>query len=572
MDSVFDNTQPRLEPPFTPTVAAMIGWICRQYGARDAQIRGNSRITYEELDARSSLFARGLLARGIGKGSRIALLMPDGPDFTVAFLAAARIGAVVAPLSTLFKARELQWVLKHGDFQLLLASAHYLTNNYVERLEAAFPDLEGQRAGRLVLRDAPYLRSILIWGNCDKGWAGQGAQALSDSAAEWPDIDDTVLRNVEESVVPSDLLCIIFTSGSSADPKGVVHTHAAMLRHSWQKAHRYWTVGLDGERLIGARPHFWVADLAATLFQSLLRGICLLTPDDNSAKGVLRLIKDEGATAACGNLPWLKSLVSDATLKASGYEVFITSLECAAFAKSGADGLHFLNAERARRVPLPVQQLIDRMPRSYGMTETLAAHTSIPAETLIAPDLVGACGRPMPGVRIRIVDPATGTPVKRGEIGEIQVAGYCLMNGLYKRENADTFTPDGFYASGDLGKMDEQGYINFHSRMGEMLKVRGANVAPAEVEACLMAMPNIVRAAVVGLESPGDGITLVAGVEMEPAALFDEGEIRQALRRELSAFKIPKHIFSLAMEEFPLTASGKVRKHALSAILSAMMN
>ena len=571
MDSIYEDPAPALEPPFVPTVGAMIRWARERYGNRDAQVRGRRRLTYAELDEQSSRLAKGLLAMGLGKGSRIGLLMPNGPDFTVAFMAAARIGAIVSPLSTLSKARELRWLIRYGDFQAFLTSAQYLTNDYLTRLEEAFPALTEQQSDRLALTDAPYLRSVFVWGECDRNWARSGLRLFDEVPGDRPELDDLLLEEVEKSVTPSDHLCIIFTSGSSADPKGVVHTHASVLRHSWQKAERYWTVGLDGERLVGARPHFWVAGLASTLFQALLKGICLLDPDEIDGLGVLDLIETKGATAACGNLPWLKSLASDPDLKAAGYETLITALECAVFARHTKDGLRYLNDIRAERSPIVVEQPIDRLPRSYGMTETLAAHTSIPAGTLLPPSEIGSCGLPMPGVRLKIADPATGKAVPRGEIGEVYVAGYCLMDGLYKREHGSTFNRDGYYQTGDLALMHADGFVHFHSRTGEMLKIKGANVAPAEVESCLMAMPDIVRAAVVGLTSKDSDVMLVAAVEMKQGTKFDEAAIRNSLRKELSSFKVPARILALPSDAFPLTASGKIRKPPLTEALAELL-
>jgi len=560
-----------LQPPFVPTAPNMLRWIADQYGDLEAQVRGQQRLTFRQLERQSATLARGLLAEGIGKGARVALLMPNGPSFTVAFMAAARIGALVAPLSTLFKPRELGWALRHGDFQLLMTTTNYLGHDYLGRLEETLPSLAGQTARRLWLKEAPYLRSILTWGEGDAPWGVPGVEALTASAENCPAASEELLAAVEANVAPADLLSMILTSGSTAEPKAVVHSHGAMLRVGWQKSHRFWAVGDPGDRLIGPRPQFWVAGLAATLLQTLLKGCCLLDPDDLSAAGVLNLIEKEGATGACGNLPWLKQFAADPALKDAGYEVFITALETAAFARRTADGVRFLNPTRASRAPSPAQAPLERLPHTYGMTETIAGHTSIPAGELLDEERSGYCGRPMPGVRLRLCDPATGEVVEHGEIGEIQVAGYSMMDGLYKRERPEVFTPDGWYRTGDLGVMDAEGYVRFQTRMGEMLKIKGANVSPAEVEACLNVLPGIVRSAVVGLPTPNDDPLLVAVVELRPGQAFDEGAIREALRRQLSSFKVPRRIFELSNDDFQFTASGKVIKRGLDAVVAKLI-
>jgi acyl-CoA synthetase (AMP-forming)/AMP-acid ligase II len=566
-----DSGKP-LEPPFAPTIPAMLHALADRYEDAEAEVKGDQRLTFRELERRSALLARGLLAQGIGKGSRIGLLMPNGPDFTVAFMAATRIGALVAMYSTLYQARELRVVLEHADIQLLMVADRYLRHDYLSRLEEAFPSLKGQTAGALALPEAPYLRSVLVWGECDRGWAAPGPASLEAAAAARPELDDAILARIEANVVPADLLCIIYTSGSTADPKGVAHSHGAMLRQTWQKSHRYWVLSeASGDRVISTRTHFWVAGFTASLMHCLLTGACLLVPKDGAPETILALIETEGATALCGDNLWLRSLSMDPTIAAAGYRIFLLSTDCAAVAKAVGAGVRYLNPERARLIPEPAQPPLELLARSYGMTETLSAHTLVGSGEVLPPERLNACGHPIPGVRLRIVDPTTRQPVTPGEVGEVLVAGYSLMQGLYKKERDETFTEDGMYATGDLGRIDARGDFYFHSRMGEMLKVHGANVAPIEVETCLNALPPIERSAVLGLPAADGGSLLVAAVQMRAGEAFDEAAVREALRGQLSSYKVPRRIFAMAAEDLPLTGSGKIRKPALAPLLAARL-
>jgi acyl-CoA synthetase (AMP-forming)/AMP-acid ligase II len=564
--TVSDRLRP-LEPPFTPTIPVMLHTLADRYEDHEAQVSSAGRMTFRELERRSALYARGLLAQGLGKGSRIALLMPNGPEFTVAFMAAARIGALVAPLSTLYQAPELSWVLNHADIQMLLVSDRYLRHDYLGRLEQALPSLAGQSAGELVLPEAPYLRSILVWGECDRDWAAPGPAALAEAAAAKPGMDDAFLAAVEANVVPADLLCIIHTSGSTAEPKGVVHSHGPMIRHSYQKAHLFWALG-EGDRIISTRPFFWIAGLTASLFHSLLTGCCLIAPDDGgSAEAVVKLIETERATGLCGDAGWIRSLGMNPVIEAAGYEIFRLSTDCAAFAVRTPAGPRFINPLQAIKTPAPTHPPEDRFARSYGMTETISAHTTVPANEILPEDRIGSCGQPVPGVILRIVDPNTRLPLEPGTVGELLVGGYTLMQGLYKKEREDTFTERGLYATGDLCSIDAQGYLTFNSRIGEMIKVHGANVAPMEVETSLNALPQIERSAVIGLTAADGGALLVAAVQVRPSEVFDEGAIRDQLRQRLSSYKVPKRLFALAPDEFPLTGSGKIRKSDLEVLL-----
>jgi len=560
---------PQPAPPFHPTVPEMLHYIAEQYGERDAQVRGDQRISFRDLERRSAEWARGLLAMGVTKGSRVAILMPNGVDFTLAFMAAARIGALVAPLSTLYQAPELRWVIGNADIQVLLMADSYLRHDYVERLEQAFPSLQGQTAGDLVVEDAPYLRRVLVWGGCDRGWAEPGAAALADAAATKPKMDDAFLAAIEKNVVPGDLLALIHTSGSTAEPKGVIHTHGALIRHSHQKATRYW--GLDGtDRTISNRPFFWIAGLAATFFHCLLKGSPLLLPEDQSSAEVLRLIRTEGATGMCGDANWLRSVQLDPAVAEAGYVLFRLTTDTCNFARITEDGPVFLNPARAARMPNPKQPVEDLINRSYGMTETVSAHTMMPAGQYLTPDKRGTCGKPLEGVVLKVVDEETREPVGPGVVGEILLGGYSLMQGLYKKERQDVFTADGLYPTGDTGSVDEDGYVTFSHRLGEMLKIHGANVAPAEVENTLMMLPHIARAVVVGV--PWDGeIMLVSAVEARAGHAFDEASTREELRALLSSYKVPRRIFAMAFEEFPVTGSGKVRKQLLGPMLIEKM-
>jgi acyl-CoA synthetase (AMP-forming)/AMP-acid ligase II len=556
-----EQSAPRTLPPYTPTLPQMLRHIADQYGTGEAQIRGDRRLTYRALERRSAELARGLLALGLTKGSRVGLLMPTSPEFTVFFMAAARIGAIVAPLSTLYQGPELAWVLSSADIQVLITCDRYLSHDYLARLEQTFPALDGQGFGRIALPQAPYLRSVLVWGDRgDRSWAAPIESTLQRLAAERPDIDEAMLAAVEANVTPADDLCIIHTSGSTANPKGVVHGHGPFIRHTYQMSRDFWGCG-EGDRFITTRPFFWVAGLSATLFHSLHRGCCLITPEETSGATVRHLIETEGVTALSAGADVFTTLSNDPDMQAGGYDVIQVNQDCAAIAKRTEDGWAFINPKPAGR-KAPEHLPSSRFASGFGMTETMGCHTSLPIEELLPPDKPYYNGRPVPGVLHRLVDAETRQPAAPGELGELLVSGYNLTKGLYKRERSETFTADGFYATGDVCRIDEEGYVSFSHRLGEMIKIHGANVAPLEVEICLMRLPQIARAAVVAVGRRSDPL-LVAAVEVRPGQSFDEAEIRAELRTQLSSFKVPKRIIPLEADDFPLTGSGKVKKPIL---------
>ena len=218
--------------PAPATLSELVRELADRHGDREALVQGERRIDYAGLERASAELALGLVAGGAGKGTRIALLMPNGPDCVIAWLAAARIGALVIPLSTFYPARELHWVLPHADVHTLLCRDRYLNHDYLERLEKLAPSLSGSARPPLYLSELPYLRSVWVWGEGERSWTRPGPGGTGRTGASHPGVDEELLRELEYCVTPADPTVIIYTSGSTAEPKGAVHTHGAILRHT----------------------------------------------------------------------------------------------------------------------------------------------------------------------------------------------------------------------------------------------------------------------------------------------------------------------------------------------------
>ena len=219
-------------PDFTPTVPELLHRSAARFGDHTYVVADHERLSYADADARSAAVARGLLAEGIGKGSRVGVLMPNSVDDVVAVLAVLRIGAVLVPMNTFLQTRELGWTIRHADLSMLITCPRFLNNDYLERLEEALPGLADPAVTWLVLPDAPYLRTIHVWGGSNRAWdSGSEPDVIAEAARLH--VTDAFLARVEECVVPADPAMIVYSSGSTADPKGVLLTQGTVVRHSF---------------------------------------------------------------------------------------------------------------------------------------------------------------------------------------------------------------------------------------------------------------------------------------------------------------------------------------------------
>lgn len=523
------------------TVPALLRGLAARYGARELLVADGRRLTYAEAEARSARLARALLAAGAGKGTRIGLCFPNGVEWLLGWLAAARIGALAVPVNTFFQAREMAFVLRHADVSILLSAARFLGHDYPARLEEAAPELASAASPEALRTPSlPHLRQVFAWGGAERPWLRPG-EPLEEGPGD-PALDDAFLRAVEAQVTPADPMLVIYSSGSTGDPKGAVHSQGGMLRHSYHLSLARDVRGDD--RIWSPMPFFWVGGLVFSLLGAMHHGACLLAEASFDPGRTLALLEAERATAALGWPHYGKALVEHPDLARRD-----------------------LSALRAGNLPGLLPPAVcpadpERRPNGLGMTETCGPHTYT-GEQPLPEALRGAFGRALPGVEHRITDPEHGAVLAAGELGEIRVRGPSLMQGLYKREREEVFDRDGFYPTGDLGRLTADGMLYFVGRRGEMIKAGGANVTPSEVESVIAAFAEVKEAFVVGLPDPARGEQVAAVVVPEAGAAITPDEVRARAKARLAAYKVPRHVVLAAHDELPFTPTGKVDKRAL---------
>ena len=500
-------------------------------------------VSYVELDRRSAELARALLASGAGKGARIALLAPDGIFWVTAFLAALRIGALVTCCSTLCTPKELGHMLRSSDTQFLLGARRFLGHDYADKLAAAFPDIAQGKPGALRAEAAPYLRAVWLEDAAGLDWA----DSLCDLLARADDVPAALLSAIEAQVAPSDEAVIVYTSGSTALPKAVIHTQWNVSRHPPELAKLF--LLQPDDRMLPMLPAFWLGGMAMAL-EVLSQGACLVYPSSPDHEVLLATM------AACR------------VNRVNGWGDGLARLRALA-TERGVDvdkivGLGPFRDEKGALIPVQFQSGM------LGMSETFAPHSAEKLNYRMPEDKPFCCGRPVNGYERRIVDPETGAEMPIGEVGELQLRGGALISGMYKRRREEVFTPDGFYPTGDLCRIDADDYLYFIARRNDMIKTRAANVSRLEVEAALNALPEVVTSVVTGLADDEFGQIVAAAVLPAPGTAPSEDDLRKALREELSSYKVPRRIVFIAHEsEIPRTDTGKIKLHELGQLIEA---
>lgn len=463
-------------------------------------------VTFVELDRKSAELARGLLARGVGKGSRVGFICGNSPNFAVQLAAIARIGAVAIPISTMIRANELVRVLRQSDVSGLIVQRTLLGNDYVERLCDALPELRTAAGPDLRLPQTPFLRWIASTG-ADLPASFRDVSHLTELADT---VSEALLSEIESEVHPADQMVEIYTSGSMALPKGVRHNHGpVMFRTNWIPAKLRVERGMQ---VAAALPMFWVGGL-----------IMYLLPD-----------WAVGATTICTERTMSNSRVAMGSVLAAE------------------------DLELMKQAPINW---------ALGMTETIGPYSwgdevRVPGYPLCAP-LDHIADR----YEVRVWDEDAQRVAGDGGIGEIQVRGYALTPGLHKVERAPYFEPDGFYRTGDMGLVDGD-RILFVGRNGDMIKTAGSNVSPAEVEMELQQLDGVHSAYVVGLPDPQRGQLLVAAVVPRDGAELDFADIEGKLRQRLSSYKVPRAYVAITRDEVPMLHSNKVARRQVERMMA----
>jgi fatty-acyl-CoA synthase len=517
------------------TFGGFLTEVCDRYRDNEALVFDDPRAggatvrwTYGDLEHHARRVARGLLSTGIGKGARVGILMGNRPEAVASLFGAGLIGAVVVPLSTFSPKPELSYLLGHSDVSALLLQASMGSREFA----ADVADLVTETV-------YPYLRHV----------ATLGSESWDAFLARGDEADDGLVDAVSAQVHPSDLGLIIYSSGTTDRPKGVLHNQQAPTLQFWVQARLF--ARDESTRLWCALPMFWTAGMNTAMGATLAGGGCWVMQEGFDAGDALRLIERERVTepytiphqarALEEHPDWPTRDLSSCT-KVFGKSVFT-------------------------RHPTVTGDATWNMPVGYGLSETcafFAAHPSSATRELMKQSI----GRLLPGNEMRVVEPETGRVLGPNKEGELAIRGPTLMEHYVKRTRAECFDADGFFRTGDVGTYDEDGFVHFSGRRTEMIKTGGANVSPAELEVQLRACEPVKLARVVGVPDEVLEEIVVVCVELKDGATATEDDIKGFLRQRVAAYKVPKRVLFFATGEIPMTSGEtKVKDAALLALV-----
>jgi fatty-acyl-CoA synthase/long-chain acyl-CoA synthetase len=540
------------------TVGDLLVRSAHLYPDREALVLPGSRYTFAELHDRARQVARGLVGLGVKPGDRVGLLAPNTVDYVEAFFGISLTGAVVVPLNARHKAAELGWIVDNGDLVALLTTAdedQYV--DFAEVLRTGLPSLAAAMdPRRLDLAEAPALRAaVLLSGAAQPGFLDRAAfDELAESVA--PGEVDELGRRVRVR----DVAAMLYTSGTTANPKGCMLSHEAMTRGPVDRARfRLGHGGLGtGDRDVtwAAGPLFHIAALAPFL-GSVSTGGTFLTDVYFEPGRALDLLAGERATVA---FPWFPATMQPMLDHPAFEPAALASLR--SMFLIGPSVL----LERVQDA-LPECELV----AACGMTETAGIYAISDREDSVELRAT-AQGKPSPGVEVRIIDIETGADVGPGVIGEILVRGYNVMEGYYRdpEKTAASLDQDRWLHTGDLYSWTPEGQVVFHGRLKDMLKVGGENVAAIEVESFVARHPAVLCVEVVGAPDPRLDEVPVAFVEVRPGHAVTEAELIEFCQEKIARYKVPRAVRFVEPGTWPMSAT-KINKRALRAQLAEQL-
>jgi fatty-acyl-CoA synthase len=517
--------------PASRTIPGLLDELAARFPQREALVGGEQRYTYASLRKDVRAFAKGLHALGVRKDDKVAILMGNKPEWIVADLAICILGGVMVAVNTWVTTRELHHILAHSDSTILIASDRYLKYDYFAMLNELEP-LE---------QSMPPMRQIVHVGERTY----RDSISFGDVFARGRDVPDAVIDAACVAVDGQDIAYLLYTSGSTSTPKGVQIQHFGLIENMWNIGERMHVT--EHDRLWLAVSLFWGLGCENALFNLMTHGGCVVLQESFEAGEALRIVAEERCTIFYG-MPNMVQAMYEHPDRAR-YDI-----SC-------------LRAGGTLGTPEQLQRIVDlgvtKFSTIYGLTESYGNCTVCDADDPFEVKCA-TVGKPLPGVDLRIIDVESGREQPRGAVGEVRLKGYVTI-GYYKDEdkNREAFDANGYFRTGDLGFVDEEGYLHFRGRLKEMIKTGGINVAPVEVEESLLRHPAVKLAFVTTVPDKVRDEVIAAVIVRHDGERVDAPALTEHCRRELASYKVPRLIAFVNETDLPLTTTGKLQKNRL---------
>lgn len=538
------------KPLIGKTIGDMFDEIAETYPDNDAivSLQQGKRYTYREFQKEINRIAKGLMSLGFKKGDRVAIWATNIAEWVMVQVATAKAGIIMINVNPAYRTHELEYVLRQSETQALLLIDRFKTSDYVGMVNEVCPELKASKPGQLNSEGLPFLKTVILI----RGEKQPGMLGWDEFLRMGDEMPDAVLCSQQCTLDFDDPINIMYTSGTTGFPKGVVLTHHNLVNNGY-------FIGecmsfTDKDRLCIPVPFYHCFGMVLSNLACMTHGATMVLPSEYfDPVAVMEAIQGERCTAVHG-VPTM----------------FIAELEHPDFMKYDFGTLR-TGIMAGSPCPIEYMRKVSTLMNMREVVITYGQTESSPGLTMSSTDdplekRVSTVGQPMPHCELKIVDPKTGKMVQRGQPGEICARGYMIMRGYYKNKDATDLAIDeeGWLHTGDLGTLDDEDYCKITGRLKDMVIRGGENIYPREVEEFLYEHPAVSDVQVIGVPDKKYGEELVAWVKLKGGSTVTAEELKEFCKGKIAHYKIPRYI--KFADDFPMTISGKIQKYKMREI------
>ena len=539
---------------FNLTIGQYIEKLAKEFPNKTAlkYIEQNYACTFSELDNKTDIIAKGLLGMGLRKGDHIGIWDVATFEWVITYMSAVKVGIIPVSINTSFRYNELKYLLEQSDCRALFFSNGFKDVDYSKIINELCPELAHSKPGYLCAEEVSALRIVTAFGE-----KGDGMYHFSEVEKFAGKITEEEFGEVKSTLLPDEVASIIYTSGTSGNPKGVMLTHSNILNNSYAVGA---CQGMTSEDIsCYALPLFHSGGLSGGLFAALTYGATVIMHPYFSPTKVMESIQNEKCTHFSG-VP----------------TIYLTIVNHPNFDKYDLSSLRRCLINGTILPTHLYEHISNKLPTAcllngYGLTES-SPGAAISAISDSYEKRKSTVGKALPFVEIKIVDTETGLEVPVGEPGELYLRGYNVMKGYYRmpEETKKVLDKDGWLRSGDSATVDADGYYTIIARIKDIIIKGGENVVPKEIEDFICALPTVSDSQVVSIPSDKYGEEVFAYVILDKGMVATEDEIMQYLKQNIANYKVPSYIRFI--DSFPINANGKIQKYKLREMAREYVN